>query len=202
MAKFERAEVEEAFKNYFHVGVIGEDWVAWSQLFTEDAWYKDHYWGTFHGPKEIEMFLEGTMGYAAHVYTPLIWYSIDGVDGDRVVWKGLNRADNPDPDGEPFGFESMQILHYAGDGKWKSEEDWWIAYESKKFAIEYQAACDRAGDPDFRKKMSRKDWGTWVDWAHPADDHVVSPSWLGKDIAPIDTLSDISFGVRNPKTKR
>ena len=198
MTKFDRSEVEDAFKNYFFTGIIGEDWVAWSRLFTDDATYKDHYWGTFHGPKEIEMFLEGTMSLAAHVYTPLIWYNIDN---DRVVWKGINRADNPDPDGEPFGFESLQILHYAGDGKWKSEEDWWIAYESKRFAIEYQAACDRI-DPNYRTKISRRDWGNWVDWARPEPGHVVSPSWLGKDVAPIDTLRDIDFGVRNPTTSR
>ena len=65
MAKFERAEIEEAFRNYYFTGIVGEDWVAWSQLFTDDATYKDHYWGTFHGPKEIEMFLEGTMSLAS-----------------------------------------------------------------------------------------------------------------------------------------
>ena len=195
MSRFDRAEVEEAFRNYYFTGIVGEDWGAWSRLFTDDATYKDHYWGTFHGPAEIEKFLDGTMSCAPGVYTPMIWYVIDD---DRVVWKGVNRADNPDPAGEPFGFESMQMMIYAGDGKWKSEEDWWIAHESKRFAVDYALACQTV-DPDFPATMSRRDWGPWVDWARPEPGHKAEPSWFGRDVAPLRTLRDIDFGVRNAK---
>ena len=53
--------MEEAFRHYFLTGPVGEDWVAWSQLFTDDAPYFDHFYGTFRGPHEIQMFLESTM---------------------------------------------------------------------------------------------------------------------------------------------
>jgi limonene-1,2-epoxide hydrolase len=191
-----RAEVEDAFRHYFLTGPVYEDWIAWSQLFTDDSSYHDHYWGTFHGPAEIQRFLEETMSNAPGVYTAMEWYAIDGT---RVVWKGHNRADNPEPGGPTLEFPSMQLLVYAGDGKWQSEEDWWIAYESLQFATRYAAACERY-DPDRPKQMTRLDWGPWVDWARPEPGHEAKPSWLGRsDVTPIATLREISFGVRNPK---
>jgi hypothetical protein len=191
-----RDEVEEAFRHYFMTGPVEENWIAWSKLFTDDARYWDHYWGTFTGPQEIQMFLEGTMSAAPGVYTAMVWYQIEG---DRVTWKGLNRADNPEPGGPVIEFPSLQLLTYAGDGKWSSEEDWWIAFEMLRFGREYGAACAKH-DPDHGSKLSRKDWGEWVDWARPHGDHVATPSWLGRnDVLPIHTVRQMDFGVRNPK---
>jgi hypothetical protein len=196
MNEFSRDEVEEAFRHYYMTGPVHEDWNAWSKLFTDDAVYWDHYWGKFHGPREIEMFLDGTMSYAPGVYTPMLWYNIDG---SRVVWKGVNRADNPEPGGPILEFESLQILTYAGDGKWSREEDWWIWYEMQRFAREYGAACAKH-DPDRPQKMTRDDWGDWVDWARPEPGHVAKPSWLGRtDIKPLRSTRDMTFGERNPK---
>src|SRR6204780_6013906 len=138
----DREEVEAAFRPYFLTGPVGEDWVAWSQLFTPDATYNDHFWGTFHGPAEIQRFLEGTMSFAGHVYSPLLWYNIDG---SQVVYKVVNRADNPEPGGEHFEFPSLQVIQYAGDGKFASEDDWWTVQEMKLLNQRYAAA---RGPPD------------------------------------------------------
>jgi ketosteroid isomerase-like protein len=190
-----RGEVEEAFRRYILTGLVGEDWIAWSQLFSDDAVYRDHFWGTFRGPAEIQRFLEGTMSFASHVYTVLVWYNIDGA---QVVYKGLNRADNPEPDGPPIEFPSLQVVRYAGDGKWSSEEDWWILREMKQFNQRY-AEASRARDPDHKHKLSRLDWGPWVDWARPAPGAHPTPSWLGReDVTPITSLGDMTFGERTP----
>ncbi|GAB2982969.1 nuclear transport factor 2 family protein [Amycolatopsis acidiphila] len=198
MTGFARAEVEHAFRHYFLTGPVGEDWAAWSRLFTTDATYHDHFWGTFHGPGEIQRFLEGTMSFAAHVYSPLVWYVIDG---SRVVYEVVNRADSPEPGGEPIDFPSLQVIRYAGDGKFSSEEDWWTVAEMKLFNQRYAAAKEAAGDRA-RDPLSRSDWGSWVDWARPADGHVAKPSWLGRDVPPIASMADMDFGRRNPKPAR
>ena len=39
MSEFTRDEVETAFRHYFRVGQVLEDWEAWSDLFTDDAAY-------------------------------------------------------------------------------------------------------------------------------------------------------------------
>jgi hypothetical protein len=192
-----REEVEAAFKNYYMTGPVNENWTEWANnCFTEDAWYKDHFWGTFHGREEITKFLDITMAFAPGVYTPMVWYSIDG---DRVVWKGMNWADNfKDPGGPKVGFETMQLMEYGGDGKFKSEEDWWIAYEMQRFGKWY-AENGMPYDPNGNMELTRDDWGTWVDWARPEPGHEIKPSWLGvKGLKPTFSLSGIDFGVRNP----
>ena len=193
--EFSRDEVESAFRHYFLTGPVGEDWVAWSQLFTPDATYNDHFWGTFHGPAEIQRFLEGTMSFAAHVYSPLLWYNIDG---SQIVYKVVNRADNPEPGGEHFEFPSLQVIKYAGDGKWASEDDWWTVQEMKLFNQRYAAARERAGDKA-RDPLSRLDWGSDVDWARPPAGHETRPSWVGKDVPPILNMATMDVGTRDPR---
>ncbi len=130
-------EVEREFRRYFMTGPVLEDWHAWAHLFTDDATYFDHFYGTFTGPAEITKFIEGTMGAAPQVYSPLVWYVVDGA---RVAYKVLNRADNPQPGGQPIDFPSYQFVEYAGGGKWRSEEDIWLLPEMKGFAARYTAA--------------------------------------------------------------
>jgi ketosteroid isomerase-like protein len=72
------AEVEREFRHYCMTGPVLEDWQAWANLFTDDATYFDHFYGTFTGPAEITRFLEGTMGASPQVYSPLVWYVVDG----------------------------------------------------------------------------------------------------------------------------
>ncbi len=192
-AMVDRAEVEREFRRYFMTGPVLEDWQGWASLFTDDASYFDHFYGTFTGPGEIARFLEGTMGAAPQVYSPLLWYAIDG---ERVAYKVVNRADNPEPGGEPIDFPSFQFIEYAGGGKWRSEEDVWIMAEMKGFAKRY-AAAERAFPQTLDQKLSRHDWGEWVDWARPERGHRARPSWLGKPgFTPFTSIRDIDFGVR------
>jgi SnoaL-like protein len=193
MNPFSRQEVDAAFRHYFLTGPVREDWRAWSRLFTDDATYTDRYYGTFTGPAEIQQFLEGTMPFASHVYSPLVWYVLDG---NRIVYRVVNRADNPEPGGQPIDFPSLQAITYAGDGKWSSEEDWWVINDMKRFNERYEAAS-KAHDPDHRAKMTRLDWGTWVDWARPTPGHEPQPSWFGRDDVPrITRRSEMTFGSR------
>jgi hypothetical protein len=190
----DRDEIEKEFRHYYMTGPVMEDWVGWAQLFTDDAAYFDHYYGTFTGPDEIAPYLEGTMGAAPMVYTVLKWYVIDG---DRVVYECLNRADNPEPGAPPIDFPSFQIVDYAGHGKWSREEDIWVKDEMKDFARRYGVA-EHAFPQTVEQKLSRADWGPWVGWARPRPGHRARPSWFGKDgFIPFRGIGDIHFGVRS-----
>jgi len=190
----DRAEMEREFRRYYMTGPVLEDWEGWANLFADDASYFDHFYGTFTGPDEITEFLEGTMGAAPQVYTVLLWYVIEG---DRVAYKVLNRADNPEPGQPPIDFPSYQFIQYAGDGKWRSEEDVWLLAEMKRFAAAYAEAEDRFPQT-LQQKLSRADWGPWVDWARPHPGHDASPSWLHRDgFTPFRSIRDIQVGVRS-----
>src|SRR6201986_1239673 len=129
--------MERGLRGYFLMGPVMDVWVGGENLFTDHATYFDHYYGTFTGPEEIAPYLEGTMGASPMVYTVLKWYMIDG---DRVVYECLNRADNPEPGAPPIDFPSYQIVDYAGGGTWSREEDIWIVGEMKAFANCYRQA--------------------------------------------------------------
>jgi ketosteroid isomerase-like protein len=189
-----RDEVEAAFKTYIWTGIVGEDWAAWSKLFTDDATFNSKFYGLFHGPEEIQRFFERTMSFSPHVYSPLRWYAIDG---DRVVYLCVNRADNPEPGGAPFEFESLQFLTYAGDGRWSYEEDWWMIAEVKAFGVAYEAARE-LHDPAHKERRSRLHWDAGVDWARPSDEHPNRPTWVGRDDIPrAASLRDLRDGVRD-----
>lgn len=193
MSRFDRDEVEQAFRHYFLVGPVGEDWAAWANLFTDDAVYYDHFYGKFTGPDEIRRFLEGTMGAAPQVYSPLAWYAIDG---DRVVYQVVNRADNPEPGAPPIDFPSWQHIRYAGEGKWRSEEDLWLMAEMKRAAREYSAALEKFPQTA-QERLSRNDWSESPEWARPAPDHIARPSWADRvGFVPFQGIGDIDFGVR------
>jgi SnoaL-like domain len=190
----DRNELEREFRRYYMTGPVMEDWVGWANLFTDDAEYFDHYYGTFTGPDEIARYLEGTMGASPMVYTVLKWYVIDG---DRVVYECVNRADHPEPGASPIDFPSFQVVDYAGGGKWGREEDIWVMGEMKAFAQRYRAA-EQAFPQTLEDKLSRNDWGPWVDWARPQPGHRARPSWYVKpDFTPFRGLVDIDFGVRS-----
>lgn len=198
MPTWPKEELEEAFRNYYLTGLVNEDWTAWSHLFTDDAVYKDHFWGVFHGPAEIEQFLETTMGGSPMVYAALQWYVIN--DDGRILYQVSNRADHP---GEGTGFSefpSLQNITYAGNGKFSSEEDWWVLNDMKLFVKNYNAALAESDDPDWSNKLSRRDFGDWVDWARPADpNHVAKPSWSKHDFKRVLYLRDIDFGERQER---
>jgi len=188
----DRAEIDEAFRHYFLTGPVLEDWVAFSRLFTDDGVYSDHFYGRFRGPEEIQKYLESTMGFAPHVYSVLEWFNIDG---DRIVYKVWNRADNPDPAGPPAQFPSLQVIEYAGEGKWSSQEDWWTVKQMKQFNIEYEAMCQAAGKPDFKQEMSRRDWGA-IEWARTPEGADAKPSWQSGETKLVSNVREMSFGER------
>ena len=50
MTTFDRDEVERAFRNYWQLGAVGEDWDAWcDECFTDDVTYIEHILGNKKG---------------------------------------------------------------------------------------------------------------------------------------------------------
>jgi hypothetical protein len=61
MPAYDHQEVDEAFQHWWNVGNIQEDWLSWTELFTPDAVYAEHFWGTFVGRDQIRVFIESVM---------------------------------------------------------------------------------------------------------------------------------------------
>jgi hypothetical protein len=119
MSRFERREVEDAYRNFVAVGDSG-DWNAWADLHTEDCVWVEHHLGTFEGREAIRKAIVEVMKPVPMMTFPVGWHAIDG---HRVVfypWQVM-----PDPKGgdEVYRFGCVTILEYAGDGLFSLQED-------------------------------------------------------------------------------
>ena len=61
MGKFDREELEQAFRTYWRTGAVGEAWDAWADLFTEDATYIERVLGPKNGRAEIRAWIKPIM---------------------------------------------------------------------------------------------------------------------------------------------
>lgn len=184
---FDRGEIEEAFRHWWQVGNIEEDFAGWSDLFTTDADYIEHYWGRFKGSAEIKVFVQSVMKSMPEVYSVLEWYVIGD---DKVCFYVQNRRDNPDPDGVPY-FDVPQIstIWYAGDGLWSREEAFWSVTAARSTKDAFEAAVAKMGLAPL-ELMTRKHWPTTPEWARA--NHPPKPSWLDRpDIPTVTRPRDI-----------
>jgi hypothetical protein len=127
MARWPREEIEEAFDKYQAAALKGAqsgNWRDWANCFTEDATYNEHLYGRFWGRKRIFDWISKTMAKPPvdemNAF-PVSWYSIDEEKG-WVFAEVMNRMADLG-DGNIYQAPNITILHYAGNGLFKYEED-------------------------------------------------------------------------------
>ena len=185
---FDRAEVEEAFAHYFHIGPVREDWEAWVELFVDDVYYVDHWWGPLYGTDEVKVWIAASMGGVPEIYTVLDWYTIEN---EKVVFHMQNRRDNPDPDGPPyFDFPGLSVARYGGNGKWLGEEDFWDLSGARRTAAAYSAACEKMGVSDPADRMTRRYWPESPEWART--DEPPRPTWFEGSVPGVTRPSELA----------
>jgi uncharacterized protein (TIGR02246 family) len=134
MGRWSRDELERAFDHYRRTGLAAGasgDWNAWADLFTEDATYVEHLFGTIGGREAIRRWITRTMAQPVNdqmKYFPVEWYVIDEERG-WIVCQIWNRMADPG-DGSLHQAYNFTLLKYAGDMKWSYEED---VYNPKHF---------------------------------------------------------------------
>ena len=125
--QFTRDELAAAFANFEQTvdrAAADQDWDAWVEQYTDDVLYIEHAAGTMHGRDEVRAWIWRTMGTFPGSYMtsfPSLWHVIDEPTG-RVICE----LDNPmrDPgDGTIISATNISIVTYAGDGKWRRQED-------------------------------------------------------------------------------
>ena len=127
MPKWSKEEIEDAFINYrkaVRESVATGDWTIWGNLFTEDGSYFEHHFGKFWGRDAITKFMRGvwTRFPAMHMTGyPTSWMVIDEERG-WVIVEFLNRMEDIG-DGEIYQETCISVLHYAGNGQFKYQED-------------------------------------------------------------------------------
>jgi hypothetical protein len=127
MPHWNRAELEDAFAHYgaeVQAASDGGDWGRFADLFTEDATYDEHLYGTFSGREQIRDWIVATMTTRPGSWMPSFpasWSVVDEERG-RIVCEISNRMQDPG-DGSIHEATNVTILTYAGDGLFSKEED-------------------------------------------------------------------------------
>ena len=127
MSRWKRKEIEDAFDKYQSAALKGaqtKDWTDWAKCFTPYATYFEHHFGRFWGRENILNWITKTMNeWPASSMTafPITWYSID-VDKGWVICEVMNRMEDLG-DGKIYEEPNITILHYAGKGLFRYEED-------------------------------------------------------------------------------
>lgn len=127
MGRWSREELDRAFAEYQETAqraATSGDWGPWAALFTEDAEYVEHLYGTMHGREAIRAWITETM--AAYPGSdmdafPIEWSIVDDERG-WIVCQVWNRMRDPG-DGSVHQAYNFTLLKYAGDGRWSYEED-------------------------------------------------------------------------------
>ncbi|MFN3217231.1 MAG: nuclear transport factor 2 family protein [Acidimicrobiales bacterium] len=144
MGKFSDEEVAEAFAEYRRRGVGEFDWPGWARLFTDDALYIEHHLGRFEGQQAIETFIVDCMAQYPSMGLWMDWWAIGD---DRVALYIWNNLPDPAGTGKRYGFPNTTVLHYAGDGKWDLEEDFYNPADAEKVWIEWFTDGGRLDTP-------------------------------------------------------
>ena len=127
MGRWTRQELEEQFSRYEAVAqqaAASGDWNAWADLFTEDAEYIEHLYGTMQGREAIRAWITETMSsYPGDQMAafPVEWSIVDE-DRGWIACQIWNRMADPG-DGSVHQAYNFTLLKYAGEGLWASEED-------------------------------------------------------------------------------
>jgi SnoaL-like domain len=149
MGRWSRDEIDSAFEAHKEVVVgIGKswDWSRFADQFTEDATYKEHSFGLFHGREAIREWIVGQMNSfpgSEMPFYPTSWYSIDTERG-WVFCEFLNRMKDPG-DGSIHEEANLSVMKYAGDGLWSYEEDAYNPMNFLPMVQGYIARCKSLG---------------------------------------------------------
>jgi SnoaL-like domain len=143
------AAIEQAFSEY-QAAVAGiaasGDWPSFADLFSEDATYEEHAFGSFSGREAIRAWVVETMtSFPGNTMTsfPIAWHVVDEPTS-RVICEVRNLM--PDPgDGSVHEASNLTILTYAGNGLWSREEDVYNPMRFAKMAVRWAKVAQAHG---------------------------------------------------------
>jgi uncharacterized protein (TIGR02246 family) len=122
-----RDELEAAFRHYQDTvarAAASGDWNLFADLFTEDATYVEHAYGTFAGRDAIRAWVVRTMAAFPGNCMPSfpVGWSVFDVDRGWIVCEIVNRMADPG-DGSVHEAANLTRLVYAGGNLFSCEED-------------------------------------------------------------------------------
>ena len=124
MSEYSKQEVEATHERYLalrgEIGTGAKPWSALADFFTDDATFIDPAWGRIEGIEAIREFFDLSMrGLEGWTFPQEACL----VDNDVVISRWKNRLPGQRADGSYYEATGCSTLYYAGEGKFRYEED-------------------------------------------------------------------------------
>ena len=158
---FSRDELAAAFQKFEQTvddAAQTRNWDPWVDQYTDDITYVEHAAGTMHGREPVRVWIWKTMETFPGSYMtafPSRWSVVDEPTG-RIICE----LDNPmrDPgDGTIISATNISIITYAGDGKWKQQEDIYNPLRFVKATVKWCRKAEELGNlPDVAAEWMAK----------------------------------------------
>jgi predicted SnoaL-like aldol condensation-catalyzing enzyme len=154
-SEYGREEIEAAWAEYQRRGVGKHDWPAWADMFTDDARYEEHFLGVFEGRAAISKFIVDVMKeYSAMS----LWIEWSIIDGDRIGFYIWNNLPDPSGTGKRYAFPNTTFLHYAGNGRFDFEADYYNPADAERVFAEWLADGGKRDTPQDRTLRGIEGW--------------------------------------------
>lgn len=149
MSQWSRQELLDAFhahEDRVAQCVASGDWSSYVESYPEDVHYIEHVYGTMDGHAAVKEWIIKTMtSFPGSEMTgfPSSWVTVDEEKGWIIA-----EVDNPmrDPgDGSHHAMGNISIFRYAGNGKFREQEDIYNPMEFFEMAAGYARACAANG---------------------------------------------------------
>jgi hypothetical protein len=142
MTTYSRDDLEAAFA-MFSETQKAQDWSAYCEVFTDDAVYVEHALGTYEGRDAIRDWLVPCMAPLVGWEYPTLWVAYGD---DFVVFGWDNVMPTPTGDNGTYSFAGVTKIDYAGDNRWRRQEDTYNNEEMKEVLGRWLAAGGRLGE--------------------------------------------------------
>lgn len=146
---YTREELQAGFQHYQDTvqrAAESGDWNLFVDLFTEDASYSEHCYGSFEGREQIRRWALRTMtAFPGNVMPsfPVAWSVLDPERG-WIVCEIRNLLRDPG-DGSVHEASNYTRLFYAGDGMFSFEEDVYNPAKFQQAVVGWARAADAHG---------------------------------------------------------
>jgi hypothetical protein len=146
---YTRAELQAGFQHYQDTvqrAADSGDWNLFVDLFTEDATYSEHCYGSFTGREQIRRWALRTMtAFPGNVMPsfPVAWSVLDPERG-WIVCEVRNLLRDPG-DGSAHEASNYTRLFYAGDGMFSFEEDVYNPAKFQQAVVGWARVADEHG---------------------------------------------------------
>jgi hypothetical protein len=94
------------------------------------------------------------------------------------------------------------VLWYAGDGKFRAEEDFWDLAGARRTSALYAQACEKMGVTEAADRMSRSHWPAEPEWARPEPGAVYQPSWFEGLVPGVTRPSELAALLEPVRARR